>query len=184
MANAYFISETYLKDNSPLTRNIDMDELYPFAKTAEEVYIQEAIGTALYDDLIAKIIANTLNANEITLCKKIRSALLWFIVYDALPFIHTKIRNIGTVKQNGENLETADRGDVSYLRKEVKNKADFYLRRLQMYLCENQNLFSNYCCANWDCSQLLPNPNVSSSCDLSFDRTQEIDVKYLRRYFG
>jgi len=57
--NAFFISETYLKDNSPLSRNIDMVELYPFAKTAEEIYIQEAIGTALYDDLIAKIIANT-----------------------------------------------------------------------------------------------------------------------------
>jgi hypothetical protein len=52
MANAFFISETYLKDNTPLSRNIDMVELYPFAKTAEEVYIQEAIGTNLYDDLI------------------------------------------------------------------------------------------------------------------------------------
>lgn len=184
MANAFFISETYLKDNSPLSRNIDMAELYPFAKTAEEVYIQEAIGTNLYDDLIAKIIANTLSANEIILCKKIRAALVWFTIYDALPFIHTKIRNIGTVKQNGENLETADRSDVSYLRKEVKNKADFYLRRLQGYLCENQDLFTEYCCSNWDCSKILPNTNVSASCDLSFDRTNEIDVKFLRRYFG
>ena len=104
MANAFFISETYLKDNSPLNRNIDMDELYPFAKTAEEIYIQEAIGTALYDDLIAKIIANTLSANEIELCKKIRSALVWWTVYDAIPFMATKIRNIGIVEQNGETI--------------------------------------------------------------------------------
>lgn len=182
--NAFFISETYLKDNSPLSRNIDMVELYPFAKTAEEIYIQEAIGTALYDDLIAKIIANTLSANETILCKKIRSALVWLVIYDAIPFISSKIRNIGVVKQNGENLETSDRSDVSYLRKEAKNKADFYMKLLQGYLCENSDLFTEYCCANWDCSKLFPNTNTSSSCDLSFDRTQEVDIKFLRRYFG
>ncbi len=183
MANAFFISETYLKDNSPLNRNIDMDELYPFAKTAEEIYIQEAIGTALYDDLIAKIIANTLSANEIELCKKIRSALVWWTVYDAIPFMATKIRNIGIVEQNGENLSNADVSIQARLEDRVRKKALFYMDMLQRYLCENQSLFTEYCCANWNCSQLLPNSNTSNSCDLAFDKNQ-VDVKFLRRYFG
>jgi len=185
MANAFFISETYLKDNSPLNRNIDMDELYPFAKTAEEIYIQEAIGTALYDDLIAKIIANTLSANEIILCKKIRSALVWWTVYDSLPFIATKIRNIGVVEQNGDNLSNVDVSIQSRLEAKVKNKAMHYMKMLQGYLCENSNLFTEYCCANWNCSQLLPNTSTSNSCDLAFDRNSEgVDIKFLRRYFG
>jgi hypothetical protein len=56
MANtAYFIDEQYLKDNSPLGKNIDMVTLYPFMKIAEDVHIQGVIGTNLYNDLITKI---------------------------------------------------------------------------------------------------------------------------------
>ena len=194
MANqtAYFISETYLKDNSPLNKNIDMTELYPFARTAEDIHIQQILGTNLYNDLIAKVIADpTVSAypNELALLKLIRSAMVWLIIYDAIPFLGTKIRNIGIVQQyDANNIDTAARADVSYLRKEVKNKADHYIKMLQGYLCQNTALFQQYCCSSWDCSKLFPNQNTSSSCDLAFDRNipreQIIDINFLRRYFG
>lgn len=192
MANtAYFIDEQYLKDNSPLDKNIDMTTIYPHMKTAEDVHIQGAVGTNLYNDLITKIIADPTLAgypNELILCKKIRDAMVWLVTVEALPFIGSKIANIGVVQQNGENLQNADQAKESRLTAAAKNNAMHYTKMLQGYLCENQRLFSTYCCSNWDCSKLFPNQHVSQSCDLAFDRglpsEQIVDIKFLKRYFG
>lgn len=186
---AFFISEKYLKDNSPLSGNIDIQELYPFAKTAEEIYIQEAIGTRLFDRLAASLEASPKNttSDEVTLLKKIRSCLVWYTCYDALPFIATKIRNIGVVKQEGPDIKSAEDNSVINLAKKCKDKGDHYLRMLQMYLCENSSLFPEYSCSGWNCSELMPNPNVSTSSDLAFDRndnSEEIDTKFARKYFN
>lgn len=184
---AFFISDIYLKDNSPLSGNVDIKEIYPFAKTAEEIYIQNAIGTRLFDRLVVSLTATpkTTTANETILLKKIRAALVWFTCYDALPFLSIKIRNIGVVKQTGDNLESAGREDVSYLRKSCKDKADFYLILLQKYLCENSGLFTEYRCSGWNCSELIPNTNVSNSCDLAIDRSDsDIDTAFARKWLN
>jgi hypothetical protein len=185
MATAFFISERYLKDNSPLSGNVDISEVYPFAKSAEEMYIQDAIGTQLYDRLIESLTASPKNTtdNETILLRKIRSALVWFTCYDALPFLAIKVRNIGVVKQSGDNLESATREDVSYLRKACKDKADFHMKMLQGYLCENSSLFSEYRCSGWNCSQLFPNTNTSNSSDLAIDRN-DIDTDFARKWLN
>lgn len=168
--NAFLISETYLKDNSPLSGNVDIAEIYPYTKTAEDIYIHEAIGTCLYDRLIAGVIANNLNANETVLVKKLRDVLVWYTCYDALPFIAIKVRNIGVVKQIGDKLESATTSDLSFLRKECKNKGDFYLKRVQDYLCCNGNLFPEYSCNCAKCDKLIPNTkSPGTSCDVAFD---------------
>jgi hypothetical protein len=184
---AFFISERYLKDNYPLSENIDMKEVYPFAKSAEDVYIQEAIGTQLFDRLVESLTASPKNttANETILLKKIRSCLGWYTCYDALPFLAIKIRNIGIVKQTGDNLASAERDDITYLRKACKDKADHYMTMLQKYLCENSDLFEEYCCANWNCSQLMPNTSVSNSSDLAIDKgDRDIQTEFVRKWLN
>jgi hypothetical protein len=171
MAYAYFISERYLKDNSPMGDNVDIKDIYPYAKSAEDIYIQEAIGTPLFERLIAGLTASPQNItpNETVLLKLIRSAIVYWTCYDALPFMWMKLRNIGLVKQSGDNLETVSEQEMAYIRKELKNKADFYMKRLQDYLCENSTLFSEYG-GNYSWSDLYPNPDTSSSCDIAFPK--------------
>lgn len=186
MATAFFISETYLKNNSPLSGNVDIGELYPFAKSAEDTYIQEAIGTKLFDRLIDSLNASPQdpNANEIVLMKKIRSCLVWYTCYDAIPFLATKIRNIGVVKQEGPDIKSAGQSEVKDLIQKCKDKADFYMRSLQRYLCYNSDLFPEYSCDG--CEDLFPNPNVSNSSDLAIDKndSEYFDrQKFARKYF-
>lgn len=183
MEYAYFISETWLKDNSPMGANVEVKDIYPFAKTAEDIYIQEAIGTPLYNRLIASLTASPKNttADEIILLKLIRNALMWYILYDSLPFFWIKIRNLGLVKQTGENKETVSASEMDKLRVEFMDKAKFYMKRLQDYLCVNRSKFSQYS-GPYSWSDLYPNPKVGSNCDLQFEN--KTDVKNLRRYFG
>lgn len=171
MAYAYFISERYLKDNSPLSDNLDIKEIYSYARSAEDVYIQEAIGSPLYDRLIAGLSASPQNitANETVLLRKIRDCMVYFTCYDALPFIWARVRNIGVVKQGGDNMEVVAQSEMEYLRKQIKDKADFYLRRLQDYLCSNSHLYTEYS-GPYSWSDLYPNPNVSNSSDIAIPR--------------
>lgn len=187
MAQAYFISQKYLKDNSPLAANVDIKELYPFARTAEEIYIQEAIGTSLFNRLVESLNASPQNttADEITLLLKIRDCTLWYTCFEALPFLAIKLRNIGVVKQTDANLESGSRDDVSYLRNLCKTKAEHYMRILQRYLCENSNLFAEYRCSGWNCSEILPTTRVSTGCDLAFDRDDDdIDTEFARKWLS
>lgn len=188
MARAFFISEKYLKDNSPIPGNQDMDEIYPFAKSAEETYIQEAIGTRLYERLISSLTASPQNttANEKILMKKIRDVLVWYTVYDAIPFLSIKLRNIGPVKQGGENLTPAEDDPLKRLEKKCKDKGDFYLQMLQKYLCQNGHLFEEYRCSGWGCSELMPNTRVSNTSGLAIEDRYEdkIDTYYARKYFN
>lgn len=188
MASAFFITEEYLKDNSPASVRSSMDEIYPFAKTAEEVYIQIAIGTRLFDRLVESLQASPKNttANEIVLLKKIRSCLVWYTIYDALPFLADKVRNIGVVKQISETTTPSDESSVKGLRKECKNKGDFYLQMLQRYLCENSDLFPEYQCSGWNCSELMPNTNISNTSDLAIEKNYEDEIQtyYARKYFN
>lgn len=186
-ARAFFISETYLKDNSPLTANIDVAEIYPFAKTVEDIYIQEAIGTKLYEDLITKINADSTLAsypNELVLVRKIRDAVLWLTIYDALPFIATKIRNIGVVQQAGENLTNADKPNEWALRKECKDKGDFYLERVQRYLCSYHSLFPLYRTNIKD--DIYPNvDSPTPNMDIAFDNDlNNIDTRFARKWLN
>lgn len=181
---AYFISETYLKDNSPLSGNIDIAELYPFAKTAEDIYIQEAIGTSLYEDLIAKVIADpdlSGYTNELTLALKLRQMLLWYTCYDAIPFIATKIRNIGVVNQSGENLNNTDKANEWALRKECLDKAKFYEKRVQEYLCSYGNLFTAYVDGTKD--QIAPNTDTPTvNMDIAFDKRNYSSCSCINKY--
>lgn len=189
MEYAFFISPTYLKETTPISGNNDISEIYAYAKAAEDVYIQEAIGTPLFNRLIESLIASPKNttADEITLLKKIRPALAWYTCYDALPFLAIKIRNIGVVNQGGENLQNGARDDVSYLRKLCKDKADFYMRLVQNYLCENSQKFDEYRCSGWGCNEGVgPNTVVSKSCALALDYGTDdyYEQKAWRRILG
>jgi hypothetical protein len=187
MANyAFFISETYLKNNSPMGENVDIKEIYPYARSAEDVYIQEAIGTALYDRLIAAVSGSpsTLTTDETVLVKKIRSAMVWWTCYDALPFIWVKLRNIGLVKQSGENLETVAMDEMEKIENKLKSRATFYTNRLKDYLCENSNLFAEYNDGCWNCGDLSADGTKKNSTDLFFDRNGKDyeDTKFYKKY--
>jgi hypothetical protein len=188
MANALFLSQKYLQNNTPINANVDASEIYPFAKTAEDIYIQEVIGTKLYDYLqgvVEDSLASpptAISSNDRTLLEHLRDALIWFTLYDALPFIHTKIRNIGVVKQGGENLETADRSDINILRDQTLNKATAYMNKVKRYLCEYDNLYSEFKCDSWN---LNPNLLTKLNCGIGFDRTKDLtDYNYIKKYFN
>ena len=60
MAKALFISRTDLVKNSVIDGNTDTDSFIQFIKIAQEIHIQNYLGTKLYNRISSDIIADTL----------------------------------------------------------------------------------------------------------------------------
>jgi len=186
MANALFLSANYLNANSPINANVDMSEIYPFAKTAEDIYIQQVIGTKLYVYLKGVVTDSkaspptAIGTNDRTLLEYLRDALMWYTIVDALPFLKTKIRNIGLVNQTGDNIQTASETDSEKIENKCLNKANFYMNQVKRYLCEYDELYSEFKCDSWN---INPDLITRQNCGIAFSR-KKYDYDYIKKYFN
>ncbi len=140
-----FITIQYLRDNTIINENVDGNLLQPIIKTAHDKYVHPLIGSPLYYSLQDKIQSGTLTGNYKTLMDQyIVPVLLHYSTYEAVPFMAFKFRNKGVSKQNSEFSEPADLTELSYVRDNIRDTAQFYGERLTEYLCANSSLFSEY----------------------------------------
>lgn len=144
MITALFVSETWLKANTPINQNVEITTIVPFIGQAQDLRCQPVIGTALYERLMAGIVANNLTAAETTLLNLIRPALAYWTLAVALPFISVQVRNGGTVKVKSDNTEPASASEVAGLVTVALNTAEFYTERIIRYLCDNSSSFPEY----------------------------------------
>jgi hypothetical protein len=180
--NALFISEDWLKSNTPIPYNLDPKEIYSFLKTSQDIWIKDALGSLLYDELCNIMITSGvagLSANQRKLIELIRPSLGYYTVYQAMPFLRDKIKNIGIVSTSDDKQNLTARQDYKDMRADIKNMAEYYMARVHSYLCTNGTLFPNYSAPNTDVS---PNHATPYRCDLYIEDDRNcIDEEWLRR---
>ncbi len=138
------ISETYLRENTPLNQNIDIKDILPNIVPAQDLFLQSILGTDLLTTIQLAYSAQTLTANEITLMEYIKPVVAYRAAELSLPFIQFQIKNKGVVQMNGDNLVETNKDILVYMRNELVNRAEFYSQRLVEYLCNNSTLYPTY----------------------------------------
>lgn len=142
---ALFISRTDLIKNSILDGNVDTDKFIQFIKIAQEIHIQNYLGSKLYDKIASDIISDTLTGNYLTLVTKyLQPMLIHYAMVDYLPFAAYQVKNGGVFKHNSENAETVNKEEVDFLVQKERDFAEYYTRRFVDYMCSNSNLFPEY----------------------------------------
>ena len=179
MAKAIFLTEEWLKLNTVLPYNLDVKLYYPFINISQDTYIRDILGDNLYEALCSSIIASTLTSEQTALLLVIRPALAHYIIYNAMPFLADKIKNIGVVSTADDKQTRSDDKRFDRLRAEVLNIAEYYTVRLQKYLCNNKASFPQYNLQNDDVN---PNMNAGYTCDLHIDMDY-IDDQWIKRYY-
>ena len=145
MATALFISRTDLVKNSIIDGNTDSDLFIQFIKTAQQIEIQNYLGTDLYNKISADIIAGTLSGDYLNLVNDyVQPMLIWWAQVSYIPFAAYKIKNGGVFKHTSENSESASKNEVDYLVEKARNTAEYYTRRFIDYMSFNDNLFPEY----------------------------------------
>lgn len=159
----YFITETYIKTKTPITQNVDVNEITPFIATNSDMRIQPVLGTYFYNDLLTKYNAQTLSADETTLVGKIQPCVAWYSAMDAVFALTYQLKNKGLQKQSGEYSESVTSEEVSMGIEYYESKAAFYLQRLKVYLKENKDLFANFTSTNNTDSDMKPVNNLNEN---------------------
>jgi hypothetical protein len=145
MAEALFITREDIVKFTALNGNVDTDKFIQFVKIAQDIHIQNYLGTKLFQKLQADIIAGTLTGNYQTLVVTyVKPMLIHWGMVEYLPFAAYTIANKGVYKHSSENSENVDKNEVDYLLEKERNIAQNYTQRFIDYMSFNQQLFPEY----------------------------------------
>lgn len=146
---ALFITLTELKRKSIIDGTLDEDKLIQFVEVAQDIHIQNYLGTKLYDKLQTLITSDTLddagNAKYKTLLNTyIKPMLIWYSQYSFIPFAGYQISNGGIFKHSSESSTAPSKEEIDSLTRKAKDFADFYTNRFFDYIEEKTSDFPEY----------------------------------------
>lgn len=145
MARILLISEDFIKDNSEIDENVDMKLLNPTIWRVQIQYIQNMLGTKLYNKILSDIDADTLTGDYLTLVDDYcADCLLNYVMYEVQVPLLYKFRDKNVSKKSSDNALPIDFKEHRYLKEFYKDKAEFFAKRIFTYLCENEELFPEY----------------------------------------
>ena len=145
MAQALFVSRDEIIKFTALNGNIDTDSFIQWVKIAQDIHIQNYLGTKLFNKINDDIVAGTLAGNYLSLTNVyVKPMLIHWSMVEYLPFAAYTIANKGVYKHNSENSDTVSKEEVDFLVEKERSIAENYTRRFIDYMSFNNSLFPEY----------------------------------------
>jgi len=139
MAKALFITTEDIVKGTSLSGSVDSNKFLQYVEIAQEIHVQNLLGTDLYEKIESLIIDNQGLVPEgdykNLLNEYIKPILIHYGMVEYLGFASYNISNAGVYKHRIETSETVPKEEVDYLVGKHKNYADYYSNRLVEYLC-------------------------------------------------
>lgn len=182
MNTIHFISETVLKNNSPISLNVEPSLLNIAITDAQDMRIQNALGTNLYEKIKTLISTGDISTATYTTYKTLLDdyivpATIYGALNECLNYVRYKVMNKGVMSQNSDNSTPLELEEVKYFQQNILNKAEFKEQRLIDYLIENSTLFPEYTAAtNYD--------DISPASNSYFSGMQLDDETNCERWLG
>lgn len=136
------INENVIKSVTNISENVSAGYLLPSIKLAQDVFLEETIGSVLKQSLQKKVFDNTLDTKyKFLLDEYIQPYLTYAVIVELIPNVAWKISNAGVLVTNDEKMTNVSTNDVDKIRNHYKHLSDIYKGRLQKYLIANFNDF-------------------------------------------
>lgn len=159
---AIFISESQIKNATVINENVDDKLITPIIKKVMELRILPFLGTALYNDLQAEIIADPdLSGNadyKTLLVDYIQPCMIQYIVCDSTPELLFKYMNVGLSKKNTANTQAASYDEALKMIERYQADAEIFADRLVRYLIGKASIgmYPLYYATGTDISYIYP----------------------------
>jgi hypothetical protein len=149
MAKALFITRQDLVTFTSANGNLDPDKFLPYIRIAQDIHMQNYLGTDLYEKIEALITAGTLtlvdNPNYFNLVKDYcKDMLIYWAMVEYLPYAGINITNSGIFSTQPENSTVLDKDRIDSLIEKARDTAQHYTRRFIDYMNFNQSTFPEY----------------------------------------
>jgi len=145
MATALIISQKDIKRFTAMNGSIDSDLFLQYILIAQEIHIQNYLGSNLLEKIQDDIIAGTLTGNYLNLVTKfVKPMLIHYAMAEYLSFAGYTISNKGVYKHSSENAETASNQDIKELISAETRIAEHYTQRFIDFMCTNSSDYPEY----------------------------------------
>lgn len=145
MAEALLINRNDLAKFTSLNGNVDTDKFVQYIKIAQDIHLQEILGTKLLNRIKSDIDGNNLQDPYLSLVTNyIKQVLIHYAMVEYLPFSAYTIANKGVYKHGAENSESVSKNEVDYLVEKERKTAESYRQRLIDYIIYHSSDFPEY----------------------------------------
>jgi len=166
MAQALFITRDDLVKFTALNGNIDTDKFVQWIKVAQDIHIQNYLGTKLFNKFNDGIVNNNLTTPySMLLNTYIKPMVIHWAMVEFLPFSAYTIANKGVYKHSSENSINVEKAEIDFLVEKERSIAEHYTRRFIDYMSFNQSQFPEY--------------NTNSNADMFPDKQADFGGWYL-----
>ena len=139
------INEDVLKKYTPLTDAVDPNLIRPCIYVAQDMYLQNFLGTNLINKIKDDVANDTLaDQYEILLNEYILKLLIWWTMVELYPSLLYKHDNCNLVSRQSEDTTPVTKGEMESLKEKARENARFYTNRMVNYLRFNSSLFPEY----------------------------------------
>lgn len=168
MNKVLVVSEDTIRTYSEISENIYGKSLLPAIRTAQDLYLQEILGSCLYNKILNLIedgsIVDIENAPYKNLLDNyVQPYMIERVVADLIPIVGSKIANLGVYKSQDEYTQNVSAGEVDRLQYSHVVKADHYAKRMQNFLKGNRSAYPELDACG--CADVKP--NLDSAEDVS-----------------
>ena len=166
MAQALFITRDDLVKFTAISGNIDPDKFIQWIKVAQDIHIQNYLGTNLFNKINDGIVNNNLSIDYTMLWHTyIKPMVIHWAMVEFLPFSAYTIANKGVYKHNSENSQNVEKDEIDFLVEKERSIAEHYTRRFIDFMSFNQSSYPEY--------------NNNSNADMYPDKQAEFGGWYL-----
>jgi hypothetical protein len=147
--NVLLVSEQKLKDSTPITENVQSSEMRYGIQTAQNIFLQESLGTNLFEHILKLVQNGSIDQPGNSKYKELLNnfiqpmliAYSWYLIIDNL---YVKAVNIGLQTFNSEQSSTVGIKELTYLKDNAKNVAEFQDNLLRRHLVFNNQDYPEY----------------------------------------
>lgn len=171
MDRVYLIATNLLKAKTTINGNVEDSLLLNSIWEAQTLNVQQTIGTKLLNKIFELVkyglINDPANINyKNLLIDYIQDVVVYWAWLYSIPYTSFKLTNKGQQNQYSDNSQHSSLDEIKYLEQSLRDKAEFYTKRLSQYLIENYKLYPEYKCNG--CGKLSPSDDVYFS-GIQFD---------------
>lgn len=145
MAEALLITRQDVVKFTAMNGNVDTDNFIQYVKIAQDIHIQNYLGTDLLERIKTDIVNEDLSGDYLALTVNyIKPMLIHWSMVEYLPFAAYTIANKGVYKHNSENATNVEKVEIDFLIEKERSIAQHYTERFIEHISFNNDKFPEY----------------------------------------
>lgn len=176
MNKVLLISEDTLKTYTAINENVQSDELRFCILQAQDIFLQETLGTNLYETMLGLVDTDDINQPQYSnyknlLDRYIQPTLITYAYYLGMTNFYVKWVSVGLVQNRSEQGNNIDHKTFQYLKTDAKQQAEFNDNILRRHLIFRSGLYPEYNNGNLNDGQLPPIPSTPFQSNITIPTT-------------